>query len=66
VAWTLTRLEKGVSLMAVVKADGYGHGAVALTTAISETPFSRRVRVQATFERMAPRSTSTHLRGFIG
>lgn len=30
-AWTLTRLDKGVSLMAVVKADGYGHGAAAVS-----------------------------------
>lgn len=32
--WTLSRLDKGVKLMAVVKADAYGHGAVEVAKTI--------------------------------
>jgi alanine racemase len=35
-AWTLSRLSKGAALMAVVKADGYGHGAAKVANAALE------------------------------
>ena len=67
VRWTMSRLDRGVSLMAVVKADGYGHGAAAVAReatregatslgvlTVSEAAALRKAGIKAPIQLLSP------------